>query len=256
MSSASGSSSTSSEGTSAPTQVAHNPMEALQSSLASGKFSDLTITHGNQSWSAHRVVVCSQSSVLESMIMAAESPNILRLDKYDYEAVSMMMEYLYGSNYTTQDSAPHFSLPLHISIFNLAVDLSIPGLKSLAVLKFRYNLNNYVNEPTIFFAAVRSIYETTTRENPELRLATLDAGISELRNMLNGPHKPGFFRLTQEVPDFQAEIYLLMLENPTRPMEVMAPELCQECGPREEGDGYEVTTECKGCGEERTLAFY
>lgn len=72
---------------------------------------------------------------------------------------------------------------------------------------------------------------------------------------MGGPHREGFFKLTAEVPDFQTEIYFLMLDHPTRPMEVMAPDLCEECGPREEGDGYEVTTECKGCGKEKTLAF-
>lgn len=38
------------------------------SSLTSGKFSDLTITHGSRKWKAHKVVVCSQSPVLESLI--------------------------------------------------------------------------------------------------------------------------------------------------------------------------------------------
>jgi len=41
-----------------------------------------------------------------------------------------------------------------------------------------------------------------------------------------------------------------------REVEYVAQELCEECGPREEGEGYEITTECKGCGKKRTLEFY
>lgn len=36
--------------------------------LVEGRFSDLTIFHGVRVWNAHKVVVCSQSPVLESMI--------------------------------------------------------------------------------------------------------------------------------------------------------------------------------------------
>ena len=37
-------------------------------SLLAGKFSDLTVKHGEQKWKAHKIVVCSQSTILESMI--------------------------------------------------------------------------------------------------------------------------------------------------------------------------------------------
>lgn len=46
----------------------HSPLSAMHACLETGKYSDLTIIHGETEWSAHRVVVASQSSVLEGVI--------------------------------------------------------------------------------------------------------------------------------------------------------------------------------------------
>lgn len=75
--------------------------------------------------------------------------------------------------------------------------------------------------------------------------------------MLKGEYREEFLDLTCEVTDFQAEVYLLMLENPNRPLEMREVEkvLCERCGPRPAGDGYLVETECKGCGQMCGLAF-
>ncbi|EPE28740.1 POZ [Glarea lozoyensis ATCC 20868] len=40
----------------------------LHASLLTGKFSDLTITHGTTTWSAHKVIICAQSPYLEAEI--------------------------------------------------------------------------------------------------------------------------------------------------------------------------------------------
>ncbi|CZR61342.1 uncharacterized protein PAC_11238 [Phialocephala subalpina] len=271
-----------------PSNVAHNPIEALQNSLASGKYSDLLINHGLRRWKAHRVIVCSQSSILESMIEEHDNgTNTLNLSDYDYDAVRYLLEYLYGTNYVTQDVEPEFGLFDHIRVFNLGVSLQISGLINLSVLKFRHNLNNYVDSPLLFFSVVREIYTTqpqpspltppvrrfqvfpsfnqNERErervnvptNPGLRLAVLEAGVAEMRKLLSGEYREEFLDLTGEVTDFQAEMYLLMLENPNRPLEMRVEEkvLCENCGPRPVGDGYLVETECKSCGEPRALAF-
>jgi len=82
----------------------------------SGKFSDLTVVHGARKWcvslvpkaltystnlnapvltqslcrKAHKVVVASQSSVLEEMIEQLQDAAILHLTKYDHAAVISM----------------------------------------------------------------------------------------------------------------------------------------------------------------------
>lgn len=59
-----------------------------------------------------------------------------------------------------------------------------------------------------------------------------------------------------EVPAFQKDVMCTMVENPASQVQVLVPELCEECGPRAEDDGYQVTTTCKGCGVEKTFEFY
>lgn len=82
-----------------------------------------------------------------------------------------------------------------------------------------------------------------------------------MRNLLQegSEQRRGFLELTSAIPQFQADIYAFLLcnGNPQREVEVVTvcQELCEECGAREEGDGYEVTLECKGCGEERSIEF-
>lgn len=51
---------------------------------------------------------------------------------------------------------------------------------------------------------------------------------------------------------------MFLIEHLSRPMdtELVFAELCDECGPRPEDDGYEVITECKNCGKEKLLEFY
>ena len=183
-----------------------------------------------------------------------------------------MMEYLYTSTYTTTltDIAPSFSLPLHIAVFNLACVLSIPGLKTQALQKFCYTLKNLVSNLSVYFAAVRRIYETPLSPTPtsqvvhhELRLAVVETAVLELRNLLQegSEQRKGFLELTSAVPQFQTDIYAFLLcngnGNAQREVEVVTvcQELCEECGAREDGDGYEITMECKGCGEERSIEF-
>lgn len=76
-----------------------------------------------------------------------------------------------------------------------------------------------------------------------------------MRHILQGPHKDEFFKLTNEVREFQAEMYLLMLENPNRPMVAVTPDLCVECGPRQDGEEYVVEAACEQCGKERRVTF-
>ncbi|TVY41542.1 hypothetical protein LSUB1_G001999 [Lachnellula subtilissima] len=237
--------------------IPHHPLEALQSALLTGKFSDLSIIHGTRLWNAHRVVVCSQSPMLDSRIRAVEGDkSVLTLTQYDYDSVCLMMEYFYTSNYTTVDQAPDFSLPAHVKVFCLAADFACTGLKAVAMTKYRETLQGKLRNLEVFYASVESVYATTTTEHPELRMAVVEAAIMEMRLLLADPARERFLQLTSELSDFQADIMLTLVHNPMRPVEKVVQELCEECGPRSEDDGYEVTTECKSCGAEKTLEFY
>jgi hypothetical protein len=174
------------------------------------------------------------------------------------------MDYLYTTNYTTTitDIAPYFSLDVHIQVFELATNLQIPGLQNLASQKFRYALSNYVKSTAVYFTCVRQIYSTTTKANPVLRLAVLEAAVSEVGKMVG---EKEFLQLLNDVPEFQMDLLetLGMLaanglnrgyEKETE-VEYVAGVLCEECGPRREDDGYETTCTCKECGKKKTLEF-
>jgi hypothetical protein len=142
-------------------------------------------------------------------------------------------------------------------VFCLAVQLSISGLEELAAKKFGFTLITHVKDLNVYFASVKDIYSVTTADHPALRHVVVQAAVTELRNLL---HEPRFFDATSSVKDFQADIYLFLMNYPARPVqtetEYVFAELCDECGPRADDDGYEVSTECKGCGKVKTLEFF
>ncbi|KAF4635932.1 hypothetical protein G7Y89_g2165 [Cudoniella acicularis] len=248
-----------------------NPLEALNASLISGKYSDLTVLHGEREWKAHKVVVFSQSHFLESKIYPEvripieiplpnsdlqKEPDLLNLSEFDEEAVSLTMEYLYGSQYTTIGVEPTFSLPTHVKVFILAITLGIKGLELYAAAKYKHNLNNFVTNLEVYFSSVAEIYQHTTMENPSLRFAVVEAAVMEMPNLLEEPVRSRFLEVTRDIPDFHADVLTYLVRDPNRPVEVQIPILCGECGMREENDMYDVEVECKGCGEQRRVQFF
>jgi hypothetical protein len=220
------------------------------------------------------VIVCSQSTILEAKIDALSSTppsqsgrvgtppshdsSLLHLDEYDYEAVCSMMAYLYSTNYTALDQEPDFSLPHHIKVFCLAVQLSISGLEELSAAKFRYNLCSHVKDLEVYFSSIKEVYCHTTPDHPALRLVVIEAAVTEMRNLLQEHTRSRFLDVTSTVKDFQAEMFLFLMQHPSRPVafEYVFPALCNECGPRDDGDGYELMMNCKKCGDKKTLEFY
>ncbi|CCU83041.1 hypothetical protein BGHDH14_bgh03983 [Blumeria hordei DH14] len=220
----------------------------LHRSLLTGRYSDLSVRHEKQQWRAHKIVLAAQSPPGE--------PTTLRLDDYEALAVPHVMEYLYSGNYLCASAAATTSdatLTTHISVFSVASRLVMPALVQLAEAKFRDTLNNHVADIDLYFAAVRHIYAAAAM--PGLREAVVEAAVTEMARLLGPECRAGFLVLTADLPDFQADIYLFLTHLPMRPVEVVVPALCPTCGPRAHGDGYEVTTACKACGLDCTLAF-
>ncbi|KAF7879718.1 uncharacterized protein EAF02_007888 [Botrytis sinoallii] len=191
--------------------------------LLEGRFSDLTIFHGVRVWNAHQVVVCSQSPVLESMIdntgvcnmvsslyhtplntkpltsllvRLPHKPSILNLSSFPLDSIIALLEYLYTSAYSipspppntspsssTYLSGPTYSLPLHEQIFYLASHLQIPALETLAAVYFRHTLHTQISDLDIYFDCIKRIYGKTTRKNPGLRNALVEAAVQELEGM-------------------------------------------------------------------------
>jgi hypothetical protein len=165
-----------------------------------------------------------------------------------------MMEYLYTSTYTHHPHPPTFSLPLHTQLYILSSKFQIHGLQTLSCTLFTHHLNNHVSNLEVYFTSVRSIYAHTSPENPGLRIAVVEAAVSEMRKLLGDDDvRNRFFEVMTDTPDFMTDVMTLLVEHPERP--VLMQELCEECGPRGEGEGYEVTVSCKTCGKDRTVEF-
>ncbi|RAL59534.1 hypothetical protein DID88_006528 [Monilinia fructigena] len=186
--------------------VLEGPLVALKGALLAGRFSDLTVVHGLRVWNAHKVVVCSQSAVLESMIDSIgvgnmfgnqARPSILNLTAFPLDSVIALMEYLYTSAYSipsppagsspsssTYASGPSYSLPLHEQIFYLAVHLEIPAMETLATASFRHTLNTQISNLEIYFSSITRIYDKTTEKHPGLRNALVEAAVQELGGLL------------------------------------------------------------------------
>ncbi|TGO69554.1 hypothetical protein BOTNAR_0009g00010 [Botryotinia narcissicola] len=209
--------------------VLEGPLLALREALIEGRFSDLTIFHGVRVWNAHKVVVCSQSPVLESMIDntgvcnmfgSPTKPSILNLSSFPLDSIIALLEYLYTSAYSipspppntspsssTYLSGPTYSLPLHEEIFYLASHLQIPALETLAAVSFRYTLHTQISDLDIYFDCIKRIYGKTTTKNPGLRNALVEAAVQELEGMLgNEEVKSKLWRAMGENGEFWEEV--------------------------------------------------
>jgi hypothetical protein len=180
----------------------------------------------------------------------------LDLSEYNSEGVILLMEYLYSASYKAPDIPPSFSLPLHTTVFQLAVTLAIPSLEAYSASQFRHALNTQVTNLDIYFASVVEIYNKTTSAHPGLRNAVVAAAIVEIKTILGEDAvRDRFHEVTVEFPEFQSEILTMMVEHPDRPIEVIIPELCAECGPVDQTQPYVFQAQCRGCGENKSLEF-
>ncbi|ESZ97211.1 hypothetical protein SBOR_2405 [Sclerotinia borealis F-4128] len=274
--------------------VLEGPLVALKAALLAGRFSDLTIFHGVRVWNAHKVVVCSQSAVLESMIDNTgvsdmfgnpTKPSILNLSSFPLDSITALMEYLYTSAYSipsptgnsspstsTYASGPSYSLPLHEQIFYLAVHLQIPALETLAAASFRHTLNTQISNLDVYFASITRIYGKTTESNPGLRNALVEAAVQELGGLLgddrlrdtlwgamgkNREFWEGVLRFLGTGRDVEVREVVREVRVPVEvEVEVESKRiLCEQCGPCEKEE-YVIACACRGCGEDKVIKLF
>jgi len=168
-----------------------------------------------------------------------------------------MLEYLYTAKYTTLPLEPDFCLHLHIKVFLLASKLKIAGLQAFSCNSFTSNLNNYVTDLEVYFSCIKEIYSSKSDANPGLRVTVVEAAVSESPQLLGDESVwVGFKEVLNEVPEFQRDFMTMLVQYPDRPVHVAKPELCEDCGPRNEDDGYQMSVVCKGCGVSKTMEFH
>ncbi|KAM3073615.1 hypothetical protein ACMFMG_004499 [Clarireedia jacksonii] len=254
------------------------PLEALQSSLNSGRFSDLTIIHRSREWKAHKVVVCSQSSVLETMIeeQALESSQSPTSQTPSIQPALVAIALPSFSNTSTPPPTllppnplyfygPCFSILLHESIFYLSVELEIPALEALAAALYRRTLITKITSPQVYYAMIPRAYTMTTKEHPGLREAVVDVAVRGIGKLLTDDEmRKAFLSVCVSVEDFWVDVMMELAKSKEVVVglgangEAVKGLVCEQCEEKGEGkgqQGFEIKAVCKGCGETSAVEF-
>ncbi|CAI6302774.1 unnamed protein product [Periconia digitata] len=94
-------------------------LDSLKDSLASGEYSDLTITCGKDTYKVHKLIVCQQSKFFKGAMTfpgKEAQNNSIDLSDDEPDIIRILMNYLYSGNYETvqtDEDIPHAELPFH-----------------------------------------------------------------------------------------------------------------------------------------------
>ncbi|OGM46500.1 hypothetical protein ABOM_004521 [Aspergillus bombycis] len=192
--------------------------------------SDFTIVCGDQSFRAHKTVVCPQSQyftkALNGLWLEAQ-PNTIHLPDHPL-AVRMMLEFLYRSDYTfymeynfpSSDLAEGISPPedaidrltccelsLHLRVHLLANRLLIESLAYASLEKLWQTLHR-ASFFTVFPRLIRETYVTTTAHHQRVRQKVVSFAVEVLRGNVQrhdlGHKFPEY--ILDEIPDFARDL--------------------------------------------------
>ncbi|KAH7234026.1 uncharacterized protein BKA55DRAFT_695553 [Fusarium redolens] len=180
----------------------------LRNSLKDDSYADLTLISRTKQYSAHRVVVCSQSPVIIKKFQSQfqntkQDPSCdacgatprycFDISQDDPQAVDCLVQYFYRQDYQSSSSNPAAedtrsdeaegaisssvlkqssiddSYPIfHVRVYALAEFYNVPALKELALEKFNRVIQDN-SELDRFLDGVEEAYESTIQEDRGLR---------------------------------------------------------------------------------------
>ncbi|KAK4143077.1 uncharacterized protein C8A04DRAFT_12703, partial [Dichotomopilus funicola] len=155
----------------------------------SQKYSDLVISCGETEYHVHKAIVCSQSDFFAKACDAGfreTQEGRIDLSDHDPRLVQIMVHYLYNFEYDAQsqhESSPSpasetsgdgtvtkdtpENLVTHAKVYALAEMYLIPGLKALAVQKFKAEIKDI--SASVFCAVAVEVYTSTIESEEGLR---------------------------------------------------------------------------------------
>ncbi|KAI4659342.1 uncharacterized protein J4E78_005769 [Alternaria triticimaculans] len=169
--------------------------------LASGEFSDLTVTCGPDSYKVHKNVVCSRAEFFSRAVKFGgkeTEQGSVDLPEDEPAIVKLMMQYIYEGEYdpalpdsglsssiqpeVTASSTPTASqsrnplpipgsstqLMVHAKLYEIADKYDVVGLKELVIEKFKRACHSFWNDPS-FAAAAHHVFSTTPEHDKGLR---------------------------------------------------------------------------------------
>jgi hypothetical protein len=85
----------------------------------------------------------------------------------------------------------------------------------------------------------------------------IEAAATEMKILLDNEGPENFFlELLTELPEFHTDILRFLADDPSRPVHVVAPQLCEDCGPMIEEKKYVLHIACRGCGKQKCMEFH
>ncbi|GKU14305.1 unnamed protein product [Fusarium langsethiae] len=185
----------------------------LRSSFDDDSYADLTLISSAKQYSAHRVIVCSQSSVIAKKFQSqfqstkqdpsCDSYGVTSRYCFDFsqddpQAVDCLIQYFYCQDYQSSSSSTAMedtkpdetedaisstvleqssiddSYPIfHVRVYALAEFYDVPALKELALEKFNRVIQDN-SQPDRFLDGVEEAYESTIQEDKGLRDAIVN----------------------------------------------------------------------------------
>ncbi|KAK5727353.1 hypothetical protein LTR15_003247 [Elasticomyces elasticus] len=149
-------------------------ISALKSMHKDSKYSDLTIKCGDQEWSVHKAIVCSQSSFFEKHCdkgwMQGEE-HVITLPEDDPHVVDAMIRYFYTFDYSDEHHVkPDESECTSPIVFDVLVHMiadknEIPSLEKLAAIMFDQRAKNEWDTKPFADAATLIYTEAADRMN-------------------------------------------------------------------------------------------
>ncbi|KAI9895995.1 hypothetical protein N3K66_009064 [Trichothecium roseum] len=169
--------------------------------LESGQYSDLKLICENQEIKVHKMVVCTQSSVLAAAVEGAfeeAKTGVIRIQEFKVETVRQMVQFLYNGEYNDQFqdqdedtyslfestdnniSTPVENLAQHIRANAIADYYDIDGLAELSRKKVQYACQHSWNPESFLYATKEALVLTGDKSLHEVMALAAAQNLQEL----------------------------------------------------------------------------
>ncbi|RDI83874.1 hypothetical protein Vi05172_g6275 [Venturia inaequalis] len=234
--------------------------ETFSGLLASGDFSDLTITCQGTIFNVHKSVVCFQSRFFRNAVKQGAfkegETGVVDLPDDSPDAVKAMLQFVYSRAYGREDPLCDNNMPLHARIYCLAQKLGLDYLTKYAAGRLEDILNTQDSgpeicwaseiylEPEIWAATIREIYANTA-EDDRIRDVIITAALRNSYHLLE--KKDGAFSsMMVELGEFGRDLARASRHAPNFRDEAFNPPI-RTTTPDEDSANKTVDIQCYNC---------
>ncbi|KAH8654088.1 hypothetical protein BGZ60DRAFT_533176 [Tricladium varicosporioides] len=203
--------------------------------LATGNFSDLTITCGGKIFEVHEAIVCSQSETFKAMLrvpMLEAATRTIKLIDDELDIVALALEYLYTNDYSWPKSSVQNSeeimrtcgrvghteeeqnqFVVHAKLHIFADKYMIDGLKDVTADKFKRALPVFGHKPS-FLKALGLIYQELPGTDTNLKDYAVKFAAKSYVRFTNNPQ---FIEICESNGELAAHLMVAIAMHPHNP---------------------------------------